>query len=420
MAPANAINRMIDNIAVHMFALDFAYIFYHTRVVVVIMDLQNFLDASLVLDVKEKTNNQPKPTPVNSLYRPITLFDMWKDQTIDKAVNAIVLGVWGGNVDKHNFTIEDIEKVFDNTPKTIQSKIEDVPRFIRSRILAKLAEYIVDKFPTGSTIKDANMRYLHTLLLYKSSDHLARIMPTKTVKVNTTTEAAQPVSYSPIIDTEINQGYMNGFVNAAIITNIKFLIEQNTLPNNITAQNNIIAYIDGINEKYTNTNTYVKMSNFLNRINTNNFKSDNEYNIFVFYICIVNSIQYISKKKIKTDIKQAYDIDIPGIGIQTTIIQLNTHNYVDNPNNDNPNPILDFSDEKKKEETITNILNLTKYRSIMIMEQKKKNTKNIKNVYTKNIYNEIIKGESDNTRIAYLIEYIKLLKENPELTFTII
>ena len=54
------------------------------------------------------------------------------------------------------------------------------------------------------------------------------------------------------------------------------------------------------------------------------------------------------------------------------------------------------------------------------MEQKKKNTKNIKNVYTKNIYNEIIKGESDNTRIAYLIEYIKLLKENPELTFTII
>ena len=417
MAPANAINRMIDNIAVHMFALDFAYIFYHTRVVVVIMDLQNFLDASLVLDVKEKTNNQPKPTPVNSLYRPVTLFDMWKDQTIDKAVNAIVLGVWGGNVDKHNFTIEDIEKVFDNTPKTIQSKIEDVPRFIRSRILAKLAEYIVDKFPTGSTIKDANMRYLHTLLLYKSSDHLARIMPTKTVKVNTTTEAAPPVSYSPIIDTEINQGYMNGFVNAAIITNIKFLIEQNTLPNNTTAQNNIIAYIKGINEKYTTPNPpYVKMSNFLNRINTNNFKSDNEYNIFVFYICIVNSIQYISKEKIKTA-ANIYDIDIPEIGIQTNAIQLNTPNYV-SIYNVNLNPILDFSDEKKKEETITNILKLTKYRSIM--EQKKKNTKNIKNVYTKNIYNEIIKGESDNTRIAYLIEYIKLLKENPELTFTII
>jgi hypothetical protein len=260
-------------------------------------------------------------------------------------------------------------------------------------------------------------------------------MPVKTVKVNTITEApavgaAPPLpksgAYSPIIDPEINQGYMNGFVNDIIITNILFLIEQNTLANNITAKNNINAYIKGIEKKYTNPNTnpnkpYVKMSNFLNRITTNNFKSDNEYNIFVFYMCIVNSIQYISSKpKIITHIKDLYDLDIPGIEMKN--FNLNTPQYdkITNDNNQNPNPIMDFSDENKKVDTITNILKLTKYQSIKLKEQNKKNTKNIKNVYTKNIYNEIIKGENDNTRIAYLIEYIKLLKENPELTFTII
>ena len=408
MAPANAINRMIDNIAVHMFALDFAYIFYHTRVVVVIMAFRNLLDASLVLNLSSAPDKQNIKPSVNSLYTPTTLFEMWKRPIIDDIINAIVLGVWDKSSDKQEFSKDDITAVFQNIPENTKLNMDTIPRFIRKKIMAKIAEYIFDNFPSASTIQDANKRYLYALILYKISNNMAEKLPVKKVIVTHapgTANEATTEPYSLMNDTKVNQGYINGFVHNEVITQIQDRVNQNT-----TTNVDFDTYVNIVKGKQL-----IKMSNMLNTITTNKFGGDNVYNVFLFYMCILNGIKYLrsTQKQDNTAVEIYDDInntDVKTNNIKYRVFPVSTGVPIANT--------LDFSDNKIYE-TMETILKDYKYMNIK-KNMKNFSTKKPRNENMKKIYSEIIKTESDNTRIAYLLEYMKLLKDDMKLEFTIL
>lgn len=356
------------------------------------MAFRNLLDASLVLNLSSAPDKQNIKPSVNSLYTPTTLFEMWKRPIIDDIINAIVLGVWEKSLDKQKFPDDDIKAVFQNISENTTQNMDIVPRFIRKEIMAKLAEYIFDNFPSASTIQDANKRYLYALILYKISNNMAKMMPTKTVKVNTTTGATTvPTVYSLMNDKKINQGYINGFVPKKVIIQIKDCFTKNTGPN------------VGI-DKYVNGNNLIKMSNMLNAITNNQFGGNNVYNVFLFYICILNGIKYLTTtEKDGTDVK-IYDEDInTDKKTNGTLYRTFNDTYL------GITKTLDFSDSKiyNTMQEILQDYNYTNIKTKMPKHFKKSSNKNVKT-----ICDEIIKTETDDTKIAYLLEYMKLLKDN--------
>ena len=370
------------------------------------MAFRNLLDASLVLNLSSAPDKQNIKPSVNSLYTPTTLFEMWKRPIIDDIINAIVLGVWEKSLDKQKFPDDDIKAVFQNISENTTQNMDIVPRFIRKEIMAKLAEYIFDNFPSASTIQDANKRYLYALILYKISNNMAKMMPTTTVKVNTTTGVPTPGEYSLMNDKKINQGYINGFVPKEVIIQI-----QNRVTNNMqTPQVNFDTFVKEVKE-----NQLIKMSNMLNAITTNKFGGNNVYNVFLFYMCILNGIIYLLTTTKKVDIGvDIYDEDINTVkktnGTLYRTFNIGTETLI--------TETLKFS-EAEMTNTIGKILQDYNYINI---KKKMQNflTKKPSNENMKKIYSEIIKTESDNTRIAYLLEYMKLLKDDMKLEFTIL
>jgi hypothetical protein len=237
-------------------------------------------------------------------------------------------------------------------------------------------------------------------------------LPVKKVIVVThapgTANEATTEPYSLMNDTKVNQGYINGFVHNEVITQIQDRVNSNT-----KNDDDFDKYV-----KEVQTFKLIKMSNMLNAITTNKFGGDNVYNVFLFYMCILNGIKYLRSTTEKgTDNVNIYDTNIADketIGTKYRTITFGTETSIENT--------LDFSDNKIKA-TIQTILQDYNYINIknkmpikkIIDVMKKPSNENMKKIYS-----EIIKTESDNTRIAYLLEYMKLLKDDMKLEFTIL